>query len=84
MTETIENTRTITLPSGKTAVIHPFKGKHIREASRIADGDSTKIIFALISMLTTIDGEPILMEDMDEMDGRDAMKLMGEFGEANF
>lgn len=77
-------TKEITLPSGKTAEISGFKGKHIREAQRMADGDASKVIYGLIAMLTTIDGEPIVMEDLDEMDGRDVLKLMGEFGEANF
>jgi hypothetical protein len=76
--------KTITLPSGKTAVIEHFKGKHVRTAQQIADGDSTKILFALIAQLTTIDGEPVVMEDLDEMHGPDVMKLMAEFSEANF
>ena len=70
----------IKLPSGKTAAISEFKGKHIREASRIADGDSSKLIFAMIAITTTIDNEPVLMEELDEMDGQDVLALMGEFG----
>lgn len=74
----------IELPSGRKAEIQQFKGKHIREAARLADSDSSKLVFALIAMLTTIDGEAIVMEDLDEMNGKDVMKLMGEFSEANF
>jgi hypothetical protein len=70
----------INLPSGKVAVIVPFKGKHVREAQRIAGGDVSNIMFAMISLTTSIDGNPILMEDMDEMDGSDVLALMGEFG----
>ena len=77
-------TKKITLPSGKIAEIAEFKGKHIREAQRIADGEADKIIFALISLLTTIDGYPVLIEDLDEMPGKDVMKLTAEFSEANF
>lgn len=70
----------IKLPSGKIAVIEPFKGKHVREAQRIAGGDVSNIMFAMISLTTTIEGHAVLMEDMDEMDGSDVLALMGEFG----
>jgi hypothetical protein len=69
----------IILPSGKKAIIGAFKGKHIREATRIADGDSDKMIFALISITTTIDGNKVLIEDLDEMPGTDVMKLQAAF-----
>lgn len=75
--------QTITLPSGKVAVIGIFKGKHIREATRNADGETDKMIFALIAMTTTIDGKKIVWEDLDEMDGRDVLKLQGAFS-SNF
>lgn len=77
-------TREVQLPSGRIAVIGEFKGRHVREAQRVSDGASDKYLFALIAMLTTIDGQPVLMEDLDEMPGGDVMKLMGEFSEANF
>ena len=75
---------TLQLPSGKTAVIQEFKGKHVAEAVRMADGNESKVIFALIALLTTIDGQPVVMEDIDEMAGKDVMKLMGAFSEVNF
>lgn len=74
------DSKEIKLPSGKVAVIAPFKGKHVREAQRIADGDTSKIMFAMIAVTTTIDGLPVVVEDLDEMDGQDVLKLMGEFG----
>jgi len=78
-----QEVQTITLPSGKVAVIGIFKGKHIREATRTADGESDKMIFALIAMTTTIDGKKIVWEDLDEMDGRDVLKIQGAFS-SNF
>jgi hypothetical protein len=75
--------QTITLPSGKIAIINEFKGKHIREATKNADGETDKMIFALIAITTTIDGKNIVIEDLDEMDGRDVLKLQGAFS-ANF
>lgn len=80
----MQESKTITLPSGKTAVIAPFKGKHVRDAQRISDGDASKFMFAMIATSTTIDGQPFVMEDLDEMDGKDVMSLMAEFSTANF
>lgn len=72
-------TKEIKLPSGKTAVIAPFKGKHVREAQKVAGDDTSLIVFAMIALTTTIDGQPVVAEDLDEMDGMDVMALMGEF-----
>lgn len=77
-------TKTFDLPSGRSASIQEFKGKHIKMAQRIVGEDSDNLIYAIIAMLTTIDGQPVVMEDFDEMPGKDALRLMGEFGEANF
>lgn len=77
-------TRTTTLPSGRIATLGEFKGRHVRDAQRVVGEDSDRLIYAIIAMLTTIDGQPVLMEDLDEMPGKDLLRLMGEFGEANF
>jgi tryptophanase len=69
--------------TNRTAVIREFLGKDIREAQKIADGDSSKIMFAIIAVTTTIDGQPVTMEEVDEMNGYDVMDLMGAFG-SNF
>lgn len=74
---------TFTLPSGKSAEIAPFKGRHIREAHRIAGTETDRMTFALIAMLVKIEGQPVLMEDLDEMDGRDVLELMTKVG-SNF
>lgn len=68
-----------TLPSGKTATFEKFKGMHVRKASQMVDGDTSKIIFAMIALTVQIDGAPVVMEDIDEMDGADVLELMGEF-----
>lgn len=68
-----------TLPSGKTATFESFKGKHVRQASQMVDGDTSKIIFAMIALTVKIDGQGVVMEDLDEMDGADVLELMGEF-----
>lgn len=80
--------KVLALPSGKSATIETFKGKHIREAQRrmstMDANDAGTLTFMLISMLVTIDGSGIVFEDMDEMDGQDVLALMGEFTAANF
>jgi hypothetical protein len=82
--DTNKNTREVTLPSGKVAVIEQFKGKHVRLAMRNAGTDTDQYLYHLIAMLTTIEGQPVVMEDLDDMEGRDVMRLMAEFSEANF
>jgi len=82
----MENTakeNTLALPSGSVAKItEKFKGKHIRTAQAVSGGDSDKIIYSLIAQLTEIDGNKIVMEELDEMDGRDVLALMAHFGES--
>lgn len=73
----------ITLPSGKIAKVHPFKGKHILDAQKAAGDDQNKVIYAIIAQLCTIDGQKLVMEDILEMEGPDVLALMGEFG-SNF
>lgn len=76
--------KTVNLPSGKVAEIKDFKGKDAMKAQRIAGTDMEKYLPALIAMTTTIDGNPIVVEDLEEMEGRDYLKLMGEFSEVAF
>lgn len=71
--------KTKTLPSGKVATFEKFQGKHVRQASQMVDGDTSKLIFAMIALTVSIDGNKVVMEDIDEMDGADVLELMGEF-----
>ena len=71
----------ITLPSGAKAVFLRRKGKALMNAQRKADGDSSKISFALLSEIVEVDGKPCLMEDFEEMDLFDVMRLSEELGE---
>lgn len=70
-----------TLPSGAVVEKTPFKGKHVREAQRLMDGDQSKYSVAIISVSCLINGKKVTMEEMDEMDGRDIIKLMEIFTE---
>jgi hypothetical protein len=71
----------IDLPSGAKATKIPFKGKHVMEAQRVADGDVSKGIFAIIVVATLIDGKRITIEDLYEMDGKDVIHLMAEYND---
>jgi hypothetical protein len=42
------------------------------------------MLFAMMAMCIEIDGKPIVMEDLDDMNGGDCLKLQGAFGELNF
>lgn len=70
---------TFKLPSGAVFEEIPFKGKHIREALRISDGDQIKSVFALITQCSLIDGKRITIEELDEMSGADVIVLMNKF-----
>jgi len=50
-------------------------------AQRKAEGDASRISFALLSEVVEINGKPCLMEDFEEMDLFDVMRLTEEMGE---
>lgn len=70
--------KTITLSGGKIATIGEFKGRHIMAAKKLTD-DPEKLILAMISLVVTIDGNAIVFEDLEEMNGFDVLALMNEF-----
>lgn len=71
---------TFTLPvSGLICEKISFKGKQVRAAQRLVDGDQTKAQFAIISLACKVDGKPITMEELDEMDGIDVMTMIAQF-----
>ncbi len=71
--------KTFTLPSGAVCEKLPFKGKDVRLAQRLADGDTSKAQFAIISVACLVDGKKVTVEDLDEMDGMDIMTMIAEF-----
>lgn len=77
---TTADTRTITLPaSGKVVVLRKGKGKDMRIAARFVNPGQDPIGYsmALAAQLATIDGNPVLPEDLDEMDMEDVTAIMG-------
>jgi hypothetical protein len=75
-----EDQKIITLSDGRNASIGKFKGKHIIKAQQMSK-DQNDMIFALIAICVTIDGNAVALEDLKEMNGPDVLLLMGEFSE---
>jgi hypothetical protein len=72
--------KSVELPSGAQAVFFKRKGRVLVDAQRAADGDPGRMAFALLARVVEIDGKPPLMEDLEEMDLFDVIKLQEEFG----
>jgi hypothetical protein len=83
--------KTVVLADGRVAEIRKGKGKDaIRVMARVMNEskngapDSARMMFVLTAELTRIGGQQITIEDLEEMDLGDALKLMGEALGANF
>lgn len=68
------------LPSGKKAQFRRSTGKDVRLALAAVGQpfDSTRYLYALIARTGRIEGKPITMEGMDEIDAEDAETLLEE------
>lgn len=73
--------RVETLPSGAKATFYRRKGRALMNAQRKADGDASRMSFALLSEVVDINGKAPLMEELEEMDLLDVIKLQEVFGE---
>lgn len=78
------NDLTFDLPSGRKCIIKKGKGKNITEAMKTAGKEGERFLFAMICQLTTVDGNPIVIEDLEEMELKDAMDIQTKFSEINF
>lgn len=70
-------TKTLTLPSGKIAVLEKGKGRDLLQAQMKAK-TSEEIPYALIAELVEIDGNKLVYEDILEMDLEDVIALQAE------
>lgn len=70
-------TKTLTLPSGKTAVLRKGKGFDLFQAQKKAK-TSEEIPYALIAELVEIDGLKLVYEDILELDLEDVIALQAE------
>jgi hypothetical protein len=78
--------RTLSLPSGKSAVVRKGFGRDLMRAQRVAgpEADPTAVVFALIAELAEIDGRRIVFEDVLVLDLDDVLTLQSEVIGPNF
>ncbi len=72
------------LSDGRKVKIIESMGYHCEAAQEIADGGNVSYITALMAQVVTIDGKPIVSEDLKYMKGRDYMLIQGNFSHVNF
>ena len=67
-----------TLPSGKKVVVRGGNGRDMRLASRIINSPEDPLGYkmALVSLLMTIDGEAIVLEDVEDLGMGDVAALL--------
>lgn len=70
--------KTLTLPSGKIAMIENGKGRDLLQAQMKAKMVD-EIPYALIAELVEIDGQKLVYEDILELDLEDVIALQAEF-----
>lgn len=70
-------TKTLTLPSGKVAMIENGKGRDLLQAQMKAK-TADEIPYALIAELVEIDGQKLVYEDILELDLEDVIALQAE------
>ena len=70
-------TKTLSLPSGKTAILRKGKGFDLYQAQKKAK-TSEEIPYALIAELAEIDGQKLVYEDILELDLEDVIALQAE------
>lgn len=68
-----------TLSTGKVADVRKGKGRDLRLAARMAGDDSEPIAyeFALVAIKALINGQPVTIEDIDELSDVEASELLG-------
>lgn len=66
---------TLTLSDGKKAEIREGFGRDLRKAQVMAGKDAGALVPSLVSVLTTVDGQHIVPEDLDNMPLADVFVL---------
>lgn len=72
--------KTITLPSGKVAEIRKGRGRDLMKAQQMVQGgpdasNQLAVMYALIAVLTRLDGQMIALEDVLDLDIPDTIAL---------
>lgn len=65
------------LPSGKSYTVRPGLGKDLLKAQRMTK-DPNEVSFGLIAVLATVEGKPLVIEDVHEMPLPDVLHLVAE------
>jgi hypothetical protein len=74
-----DQVKTITLSDGTVATIHRPRGGHLIRAEDIATTTNRfKYVCAMLAQITELDGEPCVMEDIEELWSLDIDKLSKE------
>lgn len=81
--ETENGGKIFELSDGRECEVHPGKGKHMKQAQRIAGDDPSGYMPALMSQLVDIDGKAVPGEEFDELPLKDYMKITQVFNEVN-
>lgn len=68
----------VTLPSGIIATIYKTKGRDVRQAQKIADGDPTLFTPAMMAIAIKMNGQNWFIDQFDDLDSDDFMQLMSE------
>jgi len=74
----------ITLPSGATATIELGKGRHVRQAQKMSEGDPSLYMNCMMSLLVTVDGNRMVPEAFDDLAANDYVELLAKMSEVNF
>lgn len=74
----------IELSDGTLVTCYPAKGKHVRQAQRLMNGDETLMIFGLISVCADFGGKKVTIEELDELPSKDVFALMSEYSGSSF
>lgn len=69
----------ITLPSGAKAVIRKGKGRDLFNAQRKAESVN-ELVWFLLAELVEVNGRPVIIEELYDMDLPDVMMLMEQIG----
>jgi len=82
---TTDHTHTTELPSGRKATVARGRGRDLLAAQRAAR-DHHEIPYALVARLAHIDGKPLVLEEVLELDLADVMALQAQLleGQGDF
>lgn len=78
-----ENPDYITLQDGRTAYVKTQTGNVIPQARRIMSEDGENFTDCLAALSTTIDGRPMVIEDLYALPLKDTMKILTRFNAKN-